>query len=580
MRIAVYRLELLHLIRYAFCSSTVYYFRVSKIVRPILSFVGPRKFKKIDNDAIEGFSSIHANSMNTCSDYLLNSSGIDCIALRFISERLGGQVEAAESYYLKSVAARRLYDTMLYAASLKAFEEQNNIQFETVTVPKEMKPYLDALAFDPEKRCVRYQYVFKGLLRLGLCLAYLLRRYIAARNMRHSFSETKVKYVTEVADMSCFGGTIGHPDFIEKFLHLQREEVGYFKFAFNSYISKIKHNSPGEIRRFAEDKKINYIDADSLKATSVSRLDICRDMFKVLFGRGYSLTDKIILIDFLVQLYSYHALFDNFPAIKGIFTFTFPNGYTSWRWNSGVITAIARLHNVESIGCQTRAFYLYKYEDVLDCFDRFYFWLPGWHEAFKKYMIYIKEVDYFEDINLLAPVRNAAFQKKRQAETITAAAFPPDCSYFQHYNLGYNLNFLKALFAACERFGNLHILLKPKDPGNINVYRENPEIDSLFNEYAGQMTIVEKQRGHVWDTIESSDMVIGIGFTTPALEAALFGRRVLIYDELKFYNSFLDSMGMQITSSVEQFCSECGKMIEEILSQNLGNISTRFSKHM
>ena len=192
-------------------------------------------------------------------------------------------------------------------------------------------------------------------------------------------------------------------------------------------------------------------------------------------------------------------------------------------------------------------------------------------------MVYTKEVDYFEDLSLVVPFCYAPVRKERQTDIVTAAAFPPDCSYSQHYNISYNVNFLKALFAACERFKNLRILLKAKDPENIDVYRENPEIDRLFNDYCDQIILVKKKRGDVWDVIESADMVIGVGFTTPALQAALGGYKVLIYEELKYYNTFLDSMDMQITSSVDEFCDKCGEIIQELLPQNPSNNDTQLS---
>ena len=569
MSIAIYRLELLQFIRHAFSPSAIYYFRVSRLIQYLLAFAGAGKFKKIDTDAINNFSSINARTVNTCAEYLFNSFGKDYTAVQFIAEKLAGQTDAAKSYYLKFLADRRLSDVMLYVESLKAFEKQENIHFGTISVPRDVKPYLDALSLDSGKRTVIYQCIFRDILQLGLCLAVLLRRCLITRNTRLPFSVKQVKYVTELIDLDCFKGEMGHPDFVERLLHLSPDEVAYFKFTSNGFKSAIRKNSRSEIRDFVKNNNIKYIDADSLRAKSISKFNISRWTLKVLLKKPFSLIDTIILIDFLTQLYTYHALFDNFPCVKAIITFTFPSGQTSWRWNSGVITGVSRLHKVESIGCQTRAFYLYKYDDVLDCFDRFYFWSPLWYTALKKYMGHIKHVDYFEDLSLIVPVSCRPSREKPCRDIVTAVAFPSDCSYSQHYNIRYNTNFLKALFSVCERFDNIRILLKPKDPENMIAYRSIPQIDELFKQYSDRMIVVEQKRGDVWSLLKTADIVLGIGFTNPAVQSALAGYRVLIYEELCHYNECMRAVGMEIASSVNEFVDKCGKAIEDISAQSL-----------
>ncbi|MBI1868043.1 MAG: hypothetical protein HYS06_07095 [Methylocystis sp.] len=208
----------------------------------------------------------------------------------------------------------------------------------------------------------------------------------------------------------------------------------------------------------------------------------------------------------------------------------FGNGRCEWAKDSGVVTAAARAQGVLSLGYQTRCVSLKSHEELFESYDIWCAWGEIWAEIARKYG-FLANTCIIGDVNL-AEYDNINETKYHDVtvDAINIVVFPfvvwvP----VEYYICEYCLSMMDAVLTAA---GRLHretgkryrVSIKAKDREDIAVFTSHQALNAAALREGVPMACLSAERHEVADAVATAHIVVAIGFTTPGMDAILFGK--------------------------------------------------------
>lgn len=241
-----------------------------------------------------------------------------------------------------------------------------------------------------------------------------------------------------------------------------------------------------------------------------------------------------------------HYTADNFIYLK------FPNGNTSWRRDTGIITGLCRRHGIRSVGCQTRVVYSDHYEFAFDCYDLYFSWGPAWERAVAQSARFLGRIEVVGCIcldDLLPALHRRQAARRRSDERFRVTVFTGDIAG-SHYTLNYAVSFLGACCRVAQANPEAFFQVKCKDPDHVGVFLAHHELGAQLKGTAN-LELIGQGRYDYADLLFDADLVIAIGFTTPGAEAFLLNKPTIYYSELHAENAFKEIPGLVVESDAE-----------------------------
>jgi hypothetical protein len=229
----------------------------------------------------------------------------------------------------------------------------------------------------------------------------------------------------------------------------------------------------------------------------------------------------------------YASLFTNYRG-KSLVYPRFPNGNATWRFNNAILTSLCRAYGVKSVGCQTRVQYANEFEFLFDCYDIFLVWGPAWVDFLGEGTRFVDRTIPVGCIYLDNAYSNGktSLPRNETSSSISVTVFTGDLGG-SHFTLGYSLSFVKHCVRLARKYPYCHFRVKTKEPEHVATILADEEFRSLYTGLEGSFVFWERARHDYFEILDSSDIVLAIGFTSPGAEAALLGKRVIYYTELK-----------------------------------------------
>ncbi|MFH2011569.1 MAG: hypothetical protein ABIJ37_02505 [Pseudomonadota bacterium] len=275
---------------------------------------------------------------------------------------------------------------------------------------------------------------------------------------------------------------------------------------------------------------------DTLSYPPVILQEYILHAFKIM-GKAFTTNNTVVadvMIKALKEYLNFYPLFYRYSADNFIYL-TFPNGHSSLRHNSGIITGLCRKNGIRSVGCQTRAVHSKNYEYVFDSFDLHFAWGRVWYGMMGTTTRFIRQCTITGCIYLdYLMQEDRKMQNASGSDRIQVCIFPGDISPRHHYSLGYALSFIINCARLAVDNPDIDFVIKNKEPEYTDIMLASEAFMEIYRQTKGNLRFEDRLRHEYIDLLCTSDIIIAIGFTTPGFEALMFKKRVIYYNELKY----------------------------------------------
>lgn len=222
--------------------------------------------------------------------------------------------------------------------------------------------------------------------------------------------------------------------------------------------------------------------------------------------------------------------FERHPA-KTVLYLHSPNGDTSWRTDTAIITGLCRGAGARCVGLQTRVLYAVHYEFAFECYDRRLIWGPAWLNGMEQVQRFTGEHVivgcFYADAHRGHDVPG---RSSGQPLSNSVVIFTGDVAG-SHYTLDYNVSFLQACLDAAARHPEFEFVVKAKDPEHISLFTARTALAGRLAA-AANFHFASRERHDYAALMQGARAVLAIGFTSPGTEALLLGKPALYYTEL------------------------------------------------
>ena len=502
--------------------------------------------KKIaDSNSIPDYSNIQFDSMEQTTEIIdlllpqLKKSKL----YKWMSSLIGE--EPAEAFTLKNVSFYNLYPELL-SINL-CFGELNDdnkiiVVSEFIGSNKWIDIFQNKLSY-VNVLVVKKNYFnyFISSFHIFLVCFYVLFKFIFKRGLTFLKKPLKTyKFITEFIDPNKLNGGSYDADYFIDSNKIDSSNTIFFLTASQNRFLKSLNYNVDEIKNLFLAKNYNILVLDEVKYSVKSILKIFNFFlylnFKIFSSPTNSIYNKTI-INAWNEYLDFYSLFSSVSA-NSLLYYTFPNGRSSFRVNDAIVTGFCRKSGIKSVGIQSRTIYSSKFEDSFDCFDRYLSWGIKWDTTSKYRTKYIKEVKhigcmYIDDLkdNNIDDLIN--FKKEIICDkNFLITVFDGDISSHSHYTWNYSKTFILDVMKLANIHQDCQFVIKTKDISNVRLYLNNSIIHDLYKNN-NNITFIEKARNDYKKLINSSDLVISIGFTTPGFEALSLGKRIIYYSLIK-----------------------------------------------
>ena len=352
-------------------------------------------------------------------------------------------------------------------------------------------------------------------------------------------SKKHFKIISEFYDPERLNGTPYDADCWADGVHIKKDDILLFLSDKQKKVIIQNGYSIKDILKLCRDKGYRLVMLDKLpySAYYIWRLwaeyfKFVKDIFKL---RG-SFFCKL-LIDAWSDYLEFLPLFIHYSSDNLIYL-TIPNGRAAVRFNSALVTGLCRKFGIRSVGCQTRSIVSIKTEHYFDCYDIYFSWGPTWHRVMPKVMEFVDRIIEVgcPYLDYLIPQYNKHLKLQRQRKEgngIAVSIFNCDISDSYHYTRNYNRSFLMDCAELADAFPHCSFMVKTKDTHHVDMMMADDEFCKVYHHVKDNFNFyIDRPRYDYSDILFSSDIVIAIGFTTPAIEALFLGKRIIFYHGL------------------------------------------------
>lgn len=360
------------------------------------------------------------------------------------------------------------------------------------------------------------------LLSLFFRIFHVLSRPVRRTDCRKTSLNQNVTLVESV-DETVMRGTVGSPEYLLGRVAPNRKLVTYA-------VGLRKSNCVGKTKDY-QDLGIDLV--------TCAPIDILR-------GRAFNRTMRWILRQYFQNQYGFYsvAYYATLAVKQRILTSVIassgatehyynilPNGNTTTRFDSWLVTGVCRSLDVASCTYQTRVMYRYKFYQQKYVFDQYFFWSSAWRSEFRKNQ-FIKETKV-SGLFFPSPLNQMRRDNSEVGiDRILFFAGDIEQRHPQHYTSEYLRQSLGIVLQALQKIASgsgdtrYEFILRLKDTSHqfiaSRIIRELAVC--LIHTNLIKCSIDVGERYAYFDAISRSNTVLGIGFTTPVSDALVFGK--------------------------------------------------------
>jgi hypothetical protein len=261
-----------------------------------------------------------------------------------------------------------------------------------------------------------------------------------------------------------------------------------------------------------------------------------------------------------MALRNYLALEAFFGALKPRVSLHTPfgNGRCEWAKDSGVVTSAARTQGVLSLGYQTRCVSLKSHEELFESYDIWCAWGEVWADVATKYG-FLRKACIIGDVNL-AEYCNINETKYRGCSegTINIVVFPFVVWVPEEYPIrDYCFSMMEAVVTAVGRLQretgqHYRISIKAKDLEDVAVFTNHQRLNDAALREGVPIACLAAERHEVADVVAAADSVVAIGFTTPGMDAILFGKPAYYFTSIEQLHPALEPLPSFVVHNAEE----------------------------
>jgi len=420
---------------------------------------------------------------------------------------------------------------------------------------------------------------FKSWLLLRLTLA--LVKQVVSNGIGHNTIGDGKEYrlIREFMDPDALGGRAQDNDYLIRHDQLRSDELLFYVTPYQEQILHGRSHNKEQVRKVLTSKGFDVIFFSDLRLTGTSLVQIMRfitlSSIKLLWSiHGWYPIGNILISGF--QDYIQFAPFFHQVSAQVHLSFSHHQGWTFFRKNNGILAALCRQRGIVNASYQARAYWSHGYEFPFEALDLFMLWGPAWQKFLEPYLMHVKRIEYIGDIfvddlsiAIGTPSKHKIqFDAQRQ---INIGLLTGDVA--NAFTIGYNLRFLNAACRIANKYEKVKLLVKPKVPMYWDMFLKDEEFVRHSQVLGDRLVPVLDERHHIERIVESSDILLCIGYTTPGMDALLYGKRVIFYDETGCGDDLYGSVPKLLTKSTE----EMEFLVDEALStpQNYHQIYSR-----
>ncbi|MFC2025036.1 hypothetical protein ACFLTG_01290 [Chloroflexota bacterium] len=407
---------------------------------------------------------------------------------------------------------------------------------------------------------------FKIMLVIRLALAVMKRTLANGVGSTRIGGGKPYRLIREFTDPRALSGHARDNDYLVNSGQLLPEEILFYITPYqNSYL--VQSGIKEQVLSTLESKgyKVVYLSQLQLPKVLLWRLlkFILGSSLK-LFGSvgGGLLVGNVLISGF--REYLEFAPFFNQVAARVHLSFTHHQGRGGWRSNNGLLTALCRQNGILSATYQTRAYWCHGYEFPFEALDLCLMWGPAWKQFLEPYLMYIKRIEYIGDIfvdDLVSDFNPADRPEELSGYAgINIGLLTGDLGHM--HTLGYNIRMLTSACRTAIEHPEVRLIVKTKDPEHWDIFMKDKQLFSYAQDLGDRLEVMRDLRSYTEKVVLSSDLLLVIGFTTPGIDALLFGKRVIYYDETRC----ADDLYGQVPKLVAKSPAELEQLTCEALS--------------
>lgn len=545
---------------------------VSHLLRFLLMILGFRLTVLGVGDSVPNYPHVHTRALELTAE--LTKALIPAFRRDIYYQRLQALLEdadSASSYVCKHVARYTLFPVIREVLVWRQSHLNRNLKprmqaIMPLSCPIEWRPAMkkhllgDEIEIVPVQLCLLINFTFKIGLLARFSLALTKRAIANGVGCTKIGGDKTYRMMCEFTDPRALGGRAQNIDYLVNGYQLRPEDVLFYVTPYQErdYFAKI-----GEIGR--KENIVNTLKSRGYGVIYLSELQLPRATFwrlirfilrlplKLFHSSGGEYPVGSALFAGFNEYLQFAPLFHQVSADVHI-SFVTPQGWTSWRSNNGLLTALCRRNGILSASYQNRAFHSHSYEFLFEALDLFLMWGPAWKEFHDPYLMFIKHIEYIGDIyvddlhGVIAASREGGKTPGNFHQTsigvITGDIGAP-------HTIGYNLRLLKTACHIALKHPQVNLLIKPKDPEHWKVFLRDKELLEFTQTLGDRLVMLGDKRHSIERIVILSDMLLVIGFTTPGIDALLSGKRVVYYDETKCADSVYGRIPKLLARDVE-----------------------------
>lgn len=474
-------------------------------------------------ELLEGYLNNHDFEVDSCSaEFVQDNDCQSALHIKRIGLLLGPIIENIK--VLKAIG----YEEIILVISINAFPE---------SLVKNISENYE-VHIQPEKKTTNITNLF---LLSGFCIQKILSLF--ARIIKRPRNVLRAKdfskcIAVEFVDPNNANGNPTEPNYYDSLSNGEYRTI--------SYVRSMELRNNGPRKKFLDsgldvvflcDLPLDFRDVKNF-------VRLMKSLLKRNLGGRYSIKKSLRDLDDVINLIELQAFMRIFkPSLHSYHIL--PNGNTTTRFDSPLITDVCRMYKCKSISYQSRVMYRKKMYYYFEVFDVFFFWGQLWLEEYS-------HPQFIVDSRILGFLGKCSEPERdyEKGEKKSVAIFTSDLDKYhpQHYTLDYTKMFLSDVFSALSDWNNSnHVIqykaiLKPKDPSHWSIIQGLFEQSGFLSGLNLVIEVNQHERHDLDRTISMADRVISIGYTTPGLLALFSGKHSLFYSPyIDIYNEIFDS---------------------------------------
>jgi hypothetical protein len=359
-------------------------------------------------------------------------------------------------------------------------------------------------------------------LKIKLLIGIFKMYYFRKKNF---IKKEKFEFSTEVSNPRFFNGNFAEPNYL-----INDKNCLY-------YFTSRKNMENIDSNKF--EKLNNFVDIRNKKISIETR----NNFYKIILESKNIDIELYTLLSKLFQTYSeYDFLFRVYNIDINIFL-QFTNDKRYVRLDSAVVTSLANKYGAKNISYQTRTPYLNDYTFYYDFFNTFYSWSSFWYQN-------CKSTQYFQKI--IPTGIDSHIDKIEESNKIVI--FTSDIANETHNTKSYNINIIEIAKKLAKKYEEFEFVIKTKFEEQSKKEFKNIELPKNMSYAYGTYNLDE--------LIDSSFLVLAIGFTSPGFQALIKGVNTIYYSEL---------VGIENKVADLEFVAYSYRDVEELFKRYLNN---------